>query len=29
MIVWRGAQTVLALVQEHHDRFIWALMMPY
>lgn len=29
MVVWWGAQQVLALVQEHHDEFIWALMVPY
>lgn len=28
-VVWRGAQAVLALIQEHHDRFTWALMIPY
>jgi hypothetical protein len=29
MVVWRGTETVLALIQEHHDRFAWALMIPY
>jgi hypothetical protein len=29
MIVWRGAEAVLALIQEHHDKFTWALMIPY
>jgi hypothetical protein len=29
MVVWWGAQRVLALVQEHHDEFTWALMMPF
>ena len=28
MVVWWGAQRVLTLVQEHHDEFTWALMMP-
>jgi hypothetical protein len=28
MVVWRGAEAVLALVQEHHDKFVWALMIP-
>jgi len=29
MVVWWGAQRVLELVQEHHDEFTWALMMPF
>ena len=29
MVVWRGAEAVLALIQEHHDKFTWALMIPY
>lgn len=29
MVVWHGAEAVLAMVQEHHDRFTWALMIPY
>ena len=29
MVVWRGAEAMLALIQEHHDRFVWALMIPY
>ena len=29
MTVWRGAQAVLTLVQQHHDEFSWALMMPF
>ncbi len=29
MVVWRGAEAVLTLIQEHHDRFMWALMIPY
>ena len=29
MVVWWGAQQVLTLVQEHHDEFTWALMMPF
>ena len=29
MVVWRGAQAVLALVREHHDEFSWALMIPF
>ena len=29
MIVWRGAQAVMALVREHHDEFSWALMIPF
>jgi hypothetical protein len=29
MILWRGAEVVLALIQEHHDKFTWALMIPY
>jgi hypothetical protein len=28
MVVWWGAQEVLAFIQEHHDEFTWALMMP-
>jgi hypothetical protein len=29
MGVWRGAEAVLALVQEHHREFSWALSIPY
>lgn len=29
MVVWRGAQAVLALAREHHDEFSWALMIPF
>jgi hypothetical protein len=29
MVVWWGAQRVLTLVQEHHDEYVWALMMPF
>jgi hypothetical protein len=29
MGVWRGAQGVLALVQEHHREFSWVLSTPY
>jgi len=29
MGVWRGAQGVLALVQEHHREYSWVLSMPY
>lgn len=28
MVVWWGAQQVLALVREHHDEFAWVLMLP-
>ncbi|GEM_PF-1262510 len=26
---WRGAQTLLALIREHHDEFAWALTVPF
>jgi hypothetical protein len=29
MVVWWGAEGVLAMIQEHHDKFTWALMIPY
>jgi hypothetical protein len=29
MVVWEGAQAVLALVREHHNEFSWALMIPF
>ncbi len=29
MGVWWGAQQCLTLIQEHHDDFTWALMIPY
>ncbi|HEU4654722.1 MAG TPA: hypothetical protein VFS47_12095 [Steroidobacteraceae bacterium] len=29
MGVWRGAQGVLTLVQEHHREFSWVLSLPY
>jgi hypothetical protein len=29
MGVWRGAQAVLTLTQEHHREFSWALAIPY
>jgi hypothetical protein len=29
LVVWRGAQAVLALVREHHHEFSWALMIPF
>ena len=29
MTVWRGAQAVLLLIQQHHSEFSWALMMPF
>jgi hypothetical protein len=29
MVVWRAAEGVLAMIQEHHDEFTWALMIPY
>jgi hypothetical protein len=29
MTVWRGAQVVLSLAQQHHGRFSWALMIPF
>jgi hypothetical protein len=29
IVVWRGAQTVLRLIQEYHDEFSWALMIPF
>ena len=29
VVVWRGAELVLAMIQEHHDEFTWALMIPY
>jgi len=29
MVVWWGAQRMLTLVQEHHDEFTWALMIPF
>ena len=29
MTVWKGSQAVLVLVQQHHDEFSWALMMPF
>ncbi|MFL6551146.1 MAG: hypothetical protein ACJ8OJ_20815 [Povalibacter sp.] len=29
MTLWRGAQAVLTLVQQHHSEFSWALMMPF
>jgi hypothetical protein len=29
MAVWRGAPAVLQLVQQHHDEFSWALMIPF
>lgn len=28
MTVWHGAQAVLARMQEYHDAFSWALMIP-
>jgi hypothetical protein len=28
MTVWRGAQAVLVLMQQHHAEFSWALMIP-
>ena len=29
IVVWRGAEAVLALIKEHHDKFTWVLMIPY
>lgn len=29
IVVWRGAELVLAMIHEHHDKFSWALMIPY
>jgi hypothetical protein len=29
MVVWEGAQAVLALMREHHNEFSWALMIPF
>lgn len=29
VVVWRGAQTLLQLVREHHEEFSWALMIPF
>lgn len=29
IIVWQGAQFVLALIAEHYDEFSWALMIPF
>jgi hypothetical protein len=29
IVVWQGAQFVLALIREHHDEFSWALMIPF
>ncbi len=29
MTVWRGAQTVLALLQQYHTEYSWALMIPF
>jgi hypothetical protein len=29
MVVWEGAQAVLALLREHHNEFSWALMIPF
>lgn len=28
-VVWRGAQGVLSLMREHHDEFLWTLMIPF
>ena len=28
MVVWWGAQRALLFVQEHHDEFMWTLMLP-
>jgi hypothetical protein len=29
MAVWRGAQAVLDLAKVHHDKFAWALTLPF
>lgn len=29
MAVWRGAQLVLTLLQQHHTEYSWALMIPF
>jgi hypothetical protein len=29
MVLWRGSQTMLALLTEHHDEFSWTLMIPF
>jgi|HigsolmetaAR201D_1030396.scaffolds.fasta_scaffold00227_29 hypothetical protein len=29
LVVWWGAEGVLGMIQEHHDEYTWALMMPY
>ena len=29
MAVWRGAQVVLSLAQQHYSKFSWALMIPF
>jgi hypothetical protein len=29
MAVWRGAQTVLTLLQQYHTEYSWALMIPF
>jgi hypothetical protein len=29
IIVWQGAQFVLALIAEHYAEFSWALMIPF
>ncbi|MET0534154.1 MAG: hypothetical protein ABW171_08005 [Steroidobacter sp.] len=29
MVLWRGAAEVLRLLNEYHDEFTWALMIPF
>jgi hypothetical protein len=29
MVLWRGSQSLLALLVEHHDEFSWTLMIPF
>lgn len=29
MAVWSGAQALLVLARQHHDKFSWALTIPF
>lgn len=29
MAVWSGAQALLVLVRQHHDKYSWALSIPF
>lgn len=29
IVVWRGGGLMLSLIQEHHDEYAWALMIPF